>query len=443
MLELRPYQTQVVAEVVDAFNAGCPSVCAVVPTGGGKTTLAVEMCRRTLERGGEAIWLAHRHELVDQAKATLERGGAGATEVFTIQALAERKVLPTGRKLVVADECHTVAMATGWQDVVKRLEPQRLLGLTATPSRGDGAGLGAMFQRLVLGPTTKTLTEMGHLVPLEVFAPAAPLRSGTISITPMDAYKEFAEGGKAVVFAPNLRAAAYWAKDFNRFHIPADVIEGELGLARRRDIIESFRDGRLRVLINVAILTEGFDLPDLSCVIVARTVGHPGLLVQMAGRALRASPGKRGAILCDLQGNIHLHGRPDEEFEFQLHGRGMRARSLTAAERYCLICGTIMETNEFGACSFCGITHPELRIPRPMARRVYRWKVVEKMPDDKRVRILARWIREGRAKGWKTGAPFARYRGMFGHSPPPDIVEAAKAASRSVDVAEMAREAKL
>lgn len=426
MLELRPYQTQVVAEIVDAFNAGCPSVCAVVPTGGGKTTLAVEMCRRTIERGGQAIWLAHRHELVDQAKATLALGGAEETEVFTIQTLAERKLVPTRRKLVVADECHTVAMATGWQDVVKRLEPQRLLGLTATPSRGDGAGLSAMFQRLVLGPTTKTLTEMGHLVPLEVFAPSAPLRSGTISMSPMDAYKEFAGDGKAVVFAPNLRAAAYYAQQFSRLHIPAEVIEGELGLARRREIIESFRAGRLRVLVNVAILTEGFDLPDLSCVIVARTVGHPGLLIQMAGRALRASPGKRSAILCDLQGNIHLHGRPDEEFEYQLVGRGMRARSLTAAERYCLVCGIVMDTDEYGACSFCGIHRPELRIPRPMARRVYRWDIVKKMPDNKRVAILARWIREGRAKGWKQGAPFARYRGMFGHSPPRDIVELAK-----------------
>jgi len=430
MLELRPYQTQVVAEIVDAFNAGCPSVCAVVPTGGGKTTLAVEMCRRTLARGGEAIWLAHRHELIDQARATLAQGGAAGTEVFTIQALAERAQLPTQRKLVVADEAHTVAMAAGWQDVVKRLEPQRLLGLTATPSRGDGAGLGAMFQRLVLGPTTKTLTDMGHLVPLEVFAPSAPLRSGTIAMHPLDAYKEFAGGGKAVVFAPNLRAAAVWAAEFNQKHIPADVIEGELGLARRRDMIESFRAGRLRVLVNVAILTEGFDLPDLACVIIARTVGHPGLLVQMTGRGLRGSPGKRSATLCDLQGNIHLHGRPDEDFEFQLHGRGMRAKSLIAAERYCLICGVVIEEADGAVCDFCGYERPELKIPRSAARKLLRWQAVKKIPDDKRVRMLARWIREGKAKGWKPGAPYARYRGMFGHPPPQEIILLAQAAAK-------------
>jgi superfamily II DNA or RNA helicase len=364
---------------------------------------------------------------VEQAEATLARHGVVGVEVGTIQSLDKPGDNP---RLLIVDEAHTVALATDWAAKIRALRAEYVIGLTATPVRGDGRGFENAFQHLVLGPTVKDLEAQGHLVPAEYYGPDTILRSGKIAMEPVEAYRSYFEGGGAILFAPNLKAAAAFAERFVKADIPADVIEGELSKKKRAAMIDAFREGRLKILCNVAILTEGFDLPELEGIIVARPVGHMGLYTQMIGRGVRAFPGKVRGLVVDLQGNFHIHGKHDEEMVYSLEGRGMQAASKIQAPAYCLTCGLALDDKQQAVCTFCAAERPELVVPRSMAKQIMRWEKFEKIADPRRVRMLAMWLQQARAKGWKPGAPFAKYKGMFGHNPPPHVVLEAKKAVR-------------
>lgn len=427
MIALRDYQEKLVGDVLAEYRAGRRRVCAVMPTGAGKTTTAVALCGRARAKEGRVCWVVHRQELVEQAEATLHNFGVEGVEVGTIQSLDRPGDAP---RLLVIDEAHTVALATDWAARINALGAEYIAGLTATPVRGDGRGFENMFQALVLGPTVKELEALGTLVPAEYHGPDTVLRSGKIAMNPVDAYRDYFDGGKAILFAPNLKAAAEFANQFVMAGIAADVVEGELSKKRRAAMIGAFKEGRLQVLCNVAILTEGFDLPELEGVIIARPVGHLGLYTQIVGRAVRAFPRKVRGLVLDLQGNFWIHGKHDEEIVYSLEGRGMQAASKITAPAYCLTCGQALEEKTQAVCTFCAAARPELVVPRSVAKQIMRWEKFEKIADPRRVRMLAMWMQQAKAKGWKPGAPFAKYKGMFGHNPPPHVVHEAKKAVR-------------
>lgn len=358
------HQPALAQAVRQKMREGARRIVAVLPTGTGKTRTAGEhICVPAVAKGSRVVWLAHRRELVGQACATLAKLGldVGAVaasaawparpeapvQVCSIQTLLAREATVRA-DLAIADECHHFGEgADEWRSV---LDPYpRVVGLTATPERGDGGGLAPMFDAIVVGITVRQATTRGILVPCEVVRPDRMLRRGAIAQDPIDAYMAHAMGTQAILFARSVSEAESYAATFNARGVRAAVIEANTPKAEREASLEAFRQGAVRVLCNVYVLTEGTDLPMAETCILARGASSAGIYIQMVGRVLRSAPGKQRAILLDLRGVSHLHGPPEDERVFSLEGRGITKAS---AEVMCPVCGAIREPGQ--GCAACG-----------------------------------------------------------------------------------------
>ncbi|MGA7120369.1 MAG: DEAD/DEAH box helicase family protein [Polyangiaceae bacterium] len=404
MMQPRPYQYRGLASVREQFRAGKKAVLLVAPTGSGKTAMGVMMALGHVQRGGRVIWLAHRAELRKQARLTLMAAGlelgaglnaSAPVQVCSIQALTARRTAPDGT-LVIADEAHHMAEGNGWTDLIRGYlaAGSRIVGLTATPSRADGQALHG-FDALVVAAQIRELTALGHLVPLRLKRADHALGKDKIAQSPVDAYLEFAPGRHAVVFAPHVKAAEDYAAGFRAAGIACEVVTGKTPAATRERWLDLFASGALPVLINVAVLTEGWDATICDCVILGRGCGSPGLLVQMVGRGLRAHPGKRDCLLIDLRGVTWIHGRPDADAEYSLDGQGIVLKGAVVGERMCKVCG--LPLGLAVVCPECGKT-TELVTPESVGSKLVDWDEVahqaakEQMKPNRAVLSLAGMI---------------------------------------------------
>jgi DNA repair protein RadD len=414
-LQLRDYQLRAVEKVRAEFARGAKSVVLVSPTGSGKTYICANyMVAPAVARGKRVGWLAHRSELADQAFDALVGLGlnvgmrcASSTrpcnpfapvQVATVQTLAAR-----GQRsefdLLICDEGHHYAeQAETFHGVVKTCGENAYVVLpTATPERGDGCGLRTIADALVVAATVRELTELGHLVPCEILRPARYLKSGQIAQSPVDVY---IPGRQTIVFARSVALAEQYAEEFRARGVSAECVNAKTPWPDRRRIIADYRAVRTQVLVNVLCLTEGFDAPETSCVILARGCGTPGTYLQMTGRGLRLAPGKKDCILHDLRGVSHEHGAPIDDRVYSLDGKGI---SLKDPNRYCPVCGS--ERTDDG-CTVCdwvpagdGGLEPDVITGDPLVK--YAAKRAES--EEERVSTLARWMREQRAKAFKEG----------------------------------------
>lgn len=379
-MNLRPYQQRAIADLRSSYQAGHRAPCLVLPTGAGKTVVASSIIRSATERGKRVLFLAHRAELLDQSVAKLE--ASGVTNVRLIRAehdlgnplapvvVASVQTLSTPRwadrmpkaDLVVFDECHHVKART-WTTIADQYSSAHLLGMTATPQRGDGAPLGDIFDALVVGSTVKELTQLGHLVPCRVWAPPATLDSDQLALSPSESYLQHGRGERAVVFCATVEHAETVAAEMIAAGVPTEVVSGVGG--GRAGTLRRFRNGELRAVANVHVLTEGWDDPGVGVCILARKPQHAGTFLQMAGRVLRPSAGKTDALLLDLCGSVHEHGTPDMDREYALDGKAIRAADREPI-RQCPTCGSVfLAAGVEGACPQCGATLPrmERRLP--------------------------------------------------------------------------------
>lgn len=433
---LRPYQIDAIDRMRTMMRTHKRSVL-VLPTGAGKTVTGAEVVRRVTAAGHPVLWLAHRAELVDQAAATLARLGLvvgcvsasavtppnpfAPVQVATVQTLLARNARPRA-SMIVFDEAHH-AVADEFGSVVRDYPEALVMGLTATPERSDGRGLGEMFGGLVVGTTVKKLTAEGHLVPCEVMRPARYLQSGEIAQSPVAAYQQHAGDRQTVVFARGVDLAAEYTEQFRAAGVEARCITGEMPWAERSMYLDAFRRGAIRVLVNVFVLTEGWDAPETSCVILARGCSTAGTYLQMVGRALRLAPGKTDALLVDLRGVSHEFGRPDDDRLFSLEGRGIRRADDTV---YCPVCGAMRVPGE--GCDACGWipTGEPMKGDTVTGDPLVKYAKKRAEGDDDRARTLARWLAVAHAKGYKPGWVYAKFRAVYGTAPSPEVVAAAR-----------------
>lgn len=439
----RDYQVRAIDGARRAIRSGKRAPLIVAPTGAGKTTIASLIVSGHLSKavvGGKAprvVWLAHRRELVKQAAATLTRAGLvvgheglnanAPVQVTSIQTVLARGELPEAT-LAVIDEAHHI-VSTEWIKIPRAYlaHGTLLVGLSATPERADGLGLGGkagVFDHLEVAAQIGELIAAGHLVPCDVLAPRAGFRS--LALDPWDAYQRYTPRGRAVVFAPHVKAAEEFAEDFRARGIEAAVVHGELEDVKRDRACEAFARGELPVLVNVMVLTEGWDAPIADTCILARRVGSPSLFLQMVGRVLRTRPGKTGATLLDLAGNVMLHGRPDEERIYSLEGPAVKLARGSAWDgvRLCKRCKAEIPP-EAMACEECGKPVASLRTPKGEGVELDRHAWFQRLPEDKRVGKLAKFYREGLAKGYARGWAENKFKWCSGHYPPADVKVAA------------------
>jgi DNA repair protein RadD len=364
-MTLRPYQEKLNADILAAFDAGHRRILAVLPTGGGKTVNAAALIEHFVAQMRSVIIFAHTREIVRQTSDKLTARGVqhgvimagledlqrpqALVQVASIQTLTARCIrtshqpLPPAH-LVIVDESHHV-LAQTYQNLIKQIReiyPDAcVIGLTATPCRGDGRGLGGTFDILVEGPQVQDLIDLGFLVRTTFYAPPeaamkrlvrgvetvghdynqkrlgermdrAPLIGDIVS-----QYAKHGQNRRAICYA-TVAHSVHISERFNEVDIKCEHIDGTTPRGDRDAILQRLASGETQVVTNVGVLTEGFDAPVVGCIILARPTKSFGLYRQMVGRGLRPAEGKTDCIVLDHSGAVYRHGLPEDPVEWTL-----------------------------------------------------------------------------------------------------------------------------
>ena len=368
MMDLRQYQIDLLRQVERALIPQNARVMMQLPTGGGKTVIAGHLLKGYLTDGRKAVWLTHRKELAEQTSEDLrETCGVNAgydqnpsqgpmqalgNSVFILmaQTVGSRARNPnvwseyTADDLMIIDEAHHSA-ANGYERAMERWRG-RVLGMTATPWRlSEREGFDHLFGNLICGAQVSELQSGRSLCEARVLTPSpeARVRGGEIgrigdytdagieranegrdvmTAGALALWREHASARQTIVYAVSVGHAQNLKQVFNEAGIPAGLMLGETPSSERAATIERFRNGALKVLVNVAVATEGFDLPDASCVVIARPTKSLALYLQMVGRGLRPKRDGGDCLILDLAGNSLRHGLPEERREWSLAPRG-------------------------------------------------------------------------------------------------------------------------
>jgi superfamily II DNA or RNA helicase len=393
MIELRGYQHEGIAACREAMLTA-RRVLYVAPTGAGKTVLFAAIAQSVAAKGKRALILVHRRELVRQTVGKLEAFGieaglvvAGkaadlgqAITMAAVQTLAARPDLELQFDLVVIDEAHHAAAET-WGKVLAGMPRARVLGVTATPERLDGKGLGDVFDVLVAGPTVSELIEQGYLADHVCYArsgaenalrsirkvagdyspkAAADLMMGLpVTAAAISDWRELAGDARGFAFACTVAHAEAVALAFTAAGIPATSIDGSMPVAERDSIVARFAAGEIRMLASCELLSEGFDAPDASVAVLLRPTLSRALFRQQVGRVLRPKTDGSKALLLDYAGNLVRHGLPTMEPEWTLEGRPKRQRDddIRSPIKTCPSCAVAVPSG-CATCASCGYAWP-------------------------------------------------------------------------------------
>lgn len=360
-----------------------------------------------LADGQPALFLAHRRELVDQAR--VKRG----FEPETIQGLAASGRRPPA-DLIIVDECHTVAFTTRWRTVLSDYHDARILGLTATPQRGDGRALDDIYDRMVIAASYSELLAGGYLVGCRTVRPDVSLEGG-IAQPAAETWIRLAGSRRGFIYCGSVEAARSLAVDLTGRGVPSACIDGRQHPAVRAQALSDFRAGRIRCLTNCYCLVEGVDVPQAEVCMIARGCTHMGAYLQMVGRVLRTSPGKDRALLIDLAGITHTHGLPCTDVEYSLDGQPLRPT--TATVRTCISCGTAYSGP--AQCPECGHSAPPKERSAPRIYSVELREVYDgaATPYKAKATEWSRLQRLAESKGWGYGWAVREYRKLFGECP--------------------------
>jgi hypothetical protein len=389
----------------------------------GKTFLATLFAEPALSRGKRVGFLVHREELQDQAAAAFRRLGVRAGivradsaptdaqfQIVSIQTAARRD-LQLYFDLAFLDECHHFS-SDEWRKPVEHMKAAGtgLLGLTATPDRSDGRGLAPLFDDLIVVAQPRELIAQGYLVPCRVLSP--PRARQSLAEHPVQAYLYYAKGRKTIVFCGTVAYARKLAGEFESYGVRAACVDGNMDDRDRARAIERFRAGELDVLTSVAVLTEGFDAPETSCVITTTGASSPGPFIQKVGRGMRTFPGKVDCLHLDLRGGWHELGMlPDEDRIFSLDGRAITGakREMGDAVVQCRGCGCWFRANEFkdSTCPGCGAVRRGREDPRVRRARLAVLADGDVMQD--RVEFLVREYFSVAGKQNKAGKPYKAF----------------------------------
>ena len=342
-MELRPYQQAAKSAVLDEWDRGVDKTLLVLPTGTGKTIVFSAVTEEAVRRGGRVLILAHRGELLEQAADKLEKstglrsslekaessclGSWYRVAVGSVQSLQRPSRLdrfaPDYFTNIIIDEAHH-CLSDGYQRVLEHFSAAKVLGVTATPDRGDMRSLGQYFETLAYEYTLVQAIRDGYLSPIKALT--VPLRLDLSSVgvqngdfkvgdlgTALDPYldaiademlKNCADR-KTVVFLPLVKTSQKFRDILNAKGFRAAEVNGESD--DRAEVLRDFEAGKYNVLCNSMLLTEGWDCPSVDCVIVLRPTKIRSLYSQMVGRGTRLYPGKDHLLLLDFLWHTERH----------------------------------------------------------------------------------------------------------------------------------------
>lgn len=369
-----------------------------LPTGGGKTIIAGALLKEWLKDGRSAVWLTHRRELVSQTWELLDNANIAAdynfrwlpdmdapvkregVAILMAQTVSRRTAKMSvwrnyGRDdLMIIDEAHHAA-AVGWTRAMRQW-PGRILGMTATPWRlSQKEGFDHLFNALLCGPPVVDLQSDNHLCDARVRRPSSQwiVRGGEVGMDgdftdsgivaanqdhimtagALKFWQEHAHDRQTIVYAISVEHAHNLTAVFRSAGVPAAALLGSTKDKERAALIAGFKNGIFRVLVNVAVATEGFDLPDASCVVITRPTKSLTLYLQMVGRGLRPKKDNGNCLILDLAANAELHGLPENDREWSLEPRAAQEDVGDAVTVWCDNCKTVSPAASH-ACQTCG-----------------------------------------------------------------------------------------
>jgi DNA repair protein RadD len=443
-MNLRPYQLQAVQQIRQAYQQRHRSVLFVLPTGGGKTVVFSHIAEQAAAKGSRIGVLVHRQELLRQASASLAsldvphglispRHGMDLSkyvQVASVQTLARRlhKLPPGLFQLLVVDEAHHSNAGT-WAKVLAHFSSARVLGVTATPVRGDGRGLGEWYSELILGPSPAELTDAGFLAPAKVYAPpigfstqglrrrmgdfdlsqaAGELGGTKIMGDAVSHYQRLLAGKTAIAFCCSIAHAEGVAAAFNQRGVAAASIDGTMDSQTREQLLADLGAGRLKVLTSCALIGEGVDVPSVAGCLLLRPTQSLSLHLQMIGRCLRPQPGKTATVL-DHVGNIERLGHHLDPQDWTLDGVKKRDREASPSVKVCPQCFSCMASVK-QQCVDCGYEFkPEKRELVQVDGELVEVNRQDRKREQAQASTIEDLIQVGKRRGMKNPTGWARH----------------------------------
>lgn len=334
MIALRDYQIEAVQKSIESFKEGICRQLIVLPTGSGKTLVMAALAK---ELGLKTLLIAHRHELLEQAKDKFEMIWPDHGDMATfgsVQAYSRKKHLSHLKKekfgLLLVDEAHHTSAPT-YQRIIEELgfgggRDKLLVGLTATAERSDKKQLGDSFDEIVYSASIAEMIGQGYLSPVigrriitKTSLSGVHSRMGDFAVNELseavnspernalvvESYLKYAKDRKGIAFCCDVQHCKDLATAFLEADVPAVAIYGEMDMEERFEALESLKNGEIQVATSCQILTEGFDEPTLSCIAMARPTKFKGLYTQCVGRGLRIYPSKENCLVLDFSDEGH------------------------------------------------------------------------------------------------------------------------------------------
>ena len=458
---LRPYQQAAIDSLRSNFARGLRRQIVYAPTGAGKSVIAQGIVEPAIAKGKRILFAVNRIQLVNQFSERLSRAGTfhgiirgedtrgahASAIVGSIQTIARRGCDPFD--VVVIDEAHAAPGSRDYRQLIADHPNAAVIGLTATPfAKGmaktfDGMS-GPLFQEVVIAARISELIEEGYLVDAEVWAPATPDMVGAekrrnqfgdldytdrAAAAAMDKpqlvgdivqhWFRIAPNSMTVVFASSIAHSLHIVEEFRKAGVAAEHLSAYTPLEERAAILKRHTEGATRVVACAALLREGWDSPECSTLILARPTRSLTAYIQMAGRVLRAHPGKQKAVIIDHSGTALKLGLPTEDRAIELDDgkpKESKAGKEEAEDKLkpCPKCGYVDHYKHLTgdrSCPRCGFVAQ--RPPKPMAHADGELQKIKGTRDEKQ-RFFSELLYLCEERGYKEGWAANQYRAKFG-----------------------------
>lgn len=452
---LRPYQIRFIADVYAHIRVGTRRILGFSPTGSGKTLIASQVAAHAVSKSKRVLFIVHRDILISQTFHKLRQFGLecgfiksgwqenrdSLVQIASVQTLSKRSWWHQYlADVVILDEAHIVSYSSVVQLMMTQVYPQAIyLALTATPWRlSKREGMGDIFKALVCAPMPYQLIDQGFLVKPSYFSlnqtdlekvgtVAGDFDEGELALACdrpeliqqiVQDWRRIAFGRRTIAFAVNVAHSRHLCEAFQAAGISAAHVDGSTPVKVTNQIYQKLADGEILVLCSCMKLTEGFDIPSVSAVILCRPTQSKALHFQQIGRSLRLSPdtGKIDSVIIDQAGNVQRHGFVEDLKEISL-GPGQESQEMDAPKKVCPTsdggCGVILYAFQM-RCPKCGYVFEQ-------RKKVYFIPSLQQLlssEDFERYEFYRDKIRSAYQKNFAPGWAAMVFKEKYGHWPP-------------------------
>ena len=377
MYQLHPYQTKLVNDARKELAAGNKSCLLVSPAGSGKSVVIAEIARLTTLKGGRVMFMVHRQELINQIMESFKANSVDLNlcTVMTVGKIRNRLDSLPVPNLIITDETHH-SLAKTYRDIYEHYANVPRLGFSATPWRLNGKGLGDVYDAMVEGPDVQWLIDNHYLAPFDYYSvnlidesKLSKSSTGDYSNKSIDEavghtiygdviknYRDKVDGQQTIVYAHSITFSKQIAQQFRDAGINAAHCDSKTPQRERDKIMTDFKKGTLKVLSNCDLISEGFNVPDCSCVIMLRPTESLVLFIQQSMRCMRFKPDKQATII-DHVANYTRFGLPNTPHKWTLADREKKKKSTNTTVdtpiKQCAFCFAVIPAQS-KSCPLCG-----------------------------------------------------------------------------------------